>query len=243
MLKCLIVDDEPSARKILSSYVDKTPFLELAAESEDPIEAMTYLQENQVDLIFLDIQMPHLSGIEFMQSIDKNTMVILTTAFSDYAIEGFDNEAVDYLLKPIPFDRFLKAANKAKRYKEALYTDKQEPVEEDKNFLFVKTESKGKMIKINYPDMLYVEGLKNYVSIYTKEERIITYATIKDMQAKLPPHFIRVHKSYIVNMQQVNAMDGNQLFLNDMKAQVPVGETYKSNLFEYMENNTMGGKR
>ena len=239
MLTCIIVDDEPSAVNILKNYVAKTPFLELVGTATNPLEAMKVMEGKQVELAFLDIQMPHLSGIDFMKMLKGKTQVILTTAYSEFALEGFENEALDYLLKPIAFDRFLKAAQRALNTT-AFSSPDWQPVEKEDDYMFVKTETKGKMLKVDFEDIIYVEGLKNYVSIFVADERIITYTSIKALEEKLPSYFMRVHKSYIVSLKKVRAVDGNQILLHTMKAYVPLGETYRNAFFDSLK--ILGGK-
>jgi DNA-binding LytR/AlgR family response regulator len=242
MLSCFVIDDEPAAVDILTNYIEKTPFLTLVGSTNNPIEAIQLLQNQKIDLVFLDIQMPYLSGLDLMKVIQGKSKVILTTAHSEYALEGFEQDALDYLLKPIPFERFLKAAQKA-LYNSAFATSTwQAPPTED-DYIFVKTE-KGKMIKINFNEIMYVEGLKNYLSIYTKEDRIITLLNVKDLEERLPPKkFMRVHKSYIVSLDRIKAVDGNQILLKDMKAYVPLGETYRTVFFQTLQQYVMNGKR
>lgn len=243
MISCLIVDDEQSAIDILKLYVERTPFLTLAATTRNPLEALTLVQNLSVDLIFLDIHMPQLSGIDFMKLLNGKSKVILTTAYSEFAVEGFEQEALDYILKPVAFERFLKAAQKALNAS-ITPSPKWQPADKEDNYIFVKTESKGKMTKVNFDEILYVEGLKNYISIYTKEERIVTLLNIKDIEDRLPPNqFKRVHKSYIVALSNIKALDGNQILLKDVKAYVPLGDTYRTAFFEALQEKVMGGKK
>lgn len=242
----MVVDDEQAAIDILRTYIAKTPFLKLVESTNNPIEALQFLQTQKADLIFLDVQMPQLSGLDFMKIIQGKSKVILTTAYSTHAVEGFEQDALDYLLKPISFERFLRASQKALNtvgFAASEWKAPQYQSEEDE-YIFVKTENKGKMIKVNFNEILYVEGLKNYVSIYTKEERIITLMNIKDLEEHLPKkRFIRVHKSYIVAFTQIRAVDGNQILLKDIKGYVALGETYRSSFFKTLNDHTVGGKR
>lgn len=242
MLTCIIVDDEPSAVNILKNYVAKTPFLELVGTAFDPLEAMKVMEGQKVNLAFLDIQMPHLSGIDFMKMLQGKTQVILTTAYSEFALEGFENEALDYLLKPIAFERFLKAAQRALNSTTLTSPDWQ-PIKREDEYMFIKTETKGKMLKIDFADITYIEGLKNYVSIFTANDRIITYTSIKALTERLPDYFMRIHKSYIVSLKKVRAVDGNQILLHNMKAYIPLGETYRTPFFASLQEKTMGGKK
>ena len=245
MLNCLIVDDEPSAVNILKNYVEKTPFLTLVNTAGNPLEAMEMMQSTSVDLMFLDVHMPHITGMDFLKMVQGQCQVVLTTAYADFAVEAFEHDALDYLLKPIPFDRFLKAAQRAlnQSMSTAASTPETLPVEPEASYMFVKTEAKGKMIKVNFKDIMYVEGLKNYVSLYTAEDRIITYTSMKDLVERLPNNFKRVHKSYVVSMDHIREVDGNQILLHGMKAYVPLGDTYRTDFFAHLQNKIMGGKK
>lgn len=243
MISCLIVDDEQGALDILTTFVAKTPFLRLVASTTDPLEALAVLQREPVDLVFLDIHMPQLSGLDFIKLVRGTTKVIFTTAYSEFAVEGFELEALDYLLKPIAFDRFLKAAQKALHV--ALEASPRwQPAEKPDDYIFVKTESKGKMTKVSFDEILYVEGLKNYISIFTHEERIITLLNVKDMEERLPAHeFMRVHKSYIVALNKIRALDGNQILFKNLKTSVPLGDTYRSAFFEALQEKVMSTRK
>ncbi|MGY3091482.1 DNA-binding LytR/AlgR family response regulator [Hymenobacter sp. UYAg731] len=243
MISCFIIDDEQGALDILTTFVSKTPFLSLTGTSTNPLEALVLVQNQPVDLIFLDIHMAQLSGIDFMRLLNGRSKVILTTAYSEFAVESFELNALDYLLKPISFERFLKAAQKALNLFVEPSAKWQLPDKED-DYIFVKTENKGKMSKVNFDEIVYVEGLKNYVSIFTHDDRIITLLNIKDLEEKLPAkQFMRVHKSYIVSLAKIKALDGNQILLKDMKAYVPLGETYRTTFFHALQEKIMGGNR
>ena len=188
MIRCLVVDDEAYATKIIADYIRKLPYLQLVGTTTHAIEALSTVQRGGVDLVFLDIQMPELTGIQFMKIAGNKCKVILTTAYPEYALEGFEHDVIDYLLKPIAFDRFLKAAQKAWNLlgagrdgdagDEALV--KPDPVPAD--YMFIKGESKNKFLKVDYKDILFIEGLKNYVSVYTPGQRIVTYQTLRDLE-------------------------------------------------------------
>jgi DNA-binding LytR/AlgR family response regulator len=243
MISCLIVDDEQGAIDILRTFVEKIPFLSLVGTTTNPLEAIGMLQDKPVDLIFLDIHMPQLSGLDFLRLLKGKTKVILTTAYSEFAVESFELEVLDYLLKPIAFERFLKAVQKALN-SSLEPSARWQPTEKADDYIFVKTESKGKMTKINFQDILYVEGLKNYVSINTVANSIVTLLNIKDLEERLPAHqFMRVHKSYIVSLDKICALDGNQILFKDMKAYVPLGETYRPIFFKALQEKVMDGKR
>jgi DNA-binding LytR/AlgR family response regulator len=243
MISCLIVDDEQGAIDILRTFIEKTPFLSLQGSTTNPIEALSLLQSHPVDLIFLDIHMPQLSGLDFMRLLKGKTKVILTTAYNEFAVQGFELEALDYLLKPIAFERFLKAAQKALN-STIEPSARWQPAEKEDDYIFVKTETKGKMTKINFDEIVFVEGMKNYLSINTNEDRIVTLLNMKDLEDRLPSkQFMRVHKSYIVALNKIKALDGNQILFKDMKAYVPLGETYRTAFFEALNEKMMGGKK
>lgn len=242
MLTCLIIDDEPSAINILKEYVRKTPFLDLIGEANDPLDVIEIIKDRNIDLIFLDIQMPNISGLEFISMLPPTTKVILTTAYSEYAVEGFKHEALDYLVKPISFERFLNAAQRGLNTSTATASN-WETAEKKDDYFFVKTEIKGKVVKINFKEIIYIEGLKNYVSIYTEKGKIIAYLSFKELEAKLPKTFMRVHKSYVIALFRIKAVDGNQILLNDVKAAIPLGETYRKSFFKNLQEKLMGGKK
>jgi DNA-binding LytR/AlgR family response regulator len=241
MISCLVVDDEQSAVDLLCAFIRKTPFLTLAGATTNPLEALSLLQAQPVDLLFLDIHMPQLSGLDLMRLLPGGTRVVLTTAYSEFAVQGFELEALDYLLKPIAFERFLKAAQKARPAAAPLPVAAPETAA-PADYIFVKTESKGKMTKVDFADIVYVEGLKNYVSIQTLDDRVVTLLNIKDLEERLPArHFMRVHKSYIVSLDKIRALDGNQIFLKGMNTFVPLGDTYRAAFFEALQ--VMGSRK
>ncbi|WP_294295981.1 LytTR family DNA-binding domain-containing protein [uncultured Chryseobacterium sp.] len=220
-IKCVIVDDEPLAISLLESYVDKVPFLEMVFSTENPIEAMEYVQKNESGLIFLDIQMPELSGINFMKILGDKKKYILTTAYSEYALEGYEHHIIDYLLKPIPFERFYKSALKAQERFVAAEN------KEDTHF-FVK--SSGQQHRINFKDILYVESIRDYINIKTAEQEYIVLDTLKSMEQQLPEtSFIRIHKSFIVNLHQIRNVAGKKVTLISGN-ELPIGESYRMNL-------------
>lgn len=229
MIKTLIVDDEPLAQDIIETYVNQLPNLELVAKCSDAIEANRILQNQQIDLMFLDIQMPQLTGIEFMKSLDNPPLVVFTTAYSEYAVEGFDMNAVDYLLKPISMDRFMKAVNKVEaKLKESAPSS---TTDDSEDYFFVKADKK--LVKVNFDDILYIEGLKDYVIIRQEEGRVITLQTMKSLEAKLPSsQFRRIHRSYIVNTKRIRALVGNMVELKEKgeTKSIPVGKIYREDL-------------
>src|SRR5882757_8388162 len=241
MIRCLIVDDEPLALHILEDYISKVPFMELIKSTTNPIEALTLVQEGNVDLVFLDVQMPELTGIQFLRIANGKAKVILTTAYSQYALEGYELDVVDYLLKPIAFDRFFKSVQKAQSIIQPVVKSVQqaEPVQQDDfstDFIFVKTEHK--IQKVYLHDILFIEGLKDYISIFTPSERIITLQNMKKMEDALPEkHFIRVHKSYIVSINKIDSIERSRIFIGDKI--IPVGDTYREEFFKIIDGKNI----
>jgi DNA-binding LytR/AlgR family response regulator len=234
MIKCLIVDDEQHAIDILVYYINQTSYLELVGSTTRPVEALQTVATTDIDLVFLDIQMPDLSGIDFIKAINGKAKVILTTAYSEFAIEGFELDVVDYLLKPIRFPRFLSAVQKAVK----LISEKH--IEEKKNeddYIFVKTESKGKLLKINLEDIEYIEGMKNYVAIFRGGQKTLVYTNLKDLVNHLPGQdFIRIHKSFIIPIARVTGIEGNRILLKGVTTEILIGENYKADLMELIRN-------
>ncbi|MEJ0105200.1 MAG: LytTR family DNA-binding domain-containing protein, partial [Bacteroidota bacterium] len=226
-IRCLVVDDKPLAIDILREYISKIPFLELVLAVQNPLEALDYIYQQGGDLIFLDIQMPELNGIEFMKLLNNRCKVILSTAYSEYAMEGYEHDVVDYLLKPVSFDRFCKAAEKAlkiigitKRATENKIENAAYPV----NWLFLKTDYK--IQKILLDEILYIEAKQNYISVVTKSEKIMSLQNIKNIEDKLPPgKFIRVHKSYIVSLDKINTIERSRINIDNLM--IPIGDIYR----------------
>jgi DNA-binding LytR/AlgR family response regulator len=219
-IKCIVVDDEPLAISLLESYVQKIPFLELVFSTENPIDALEFIQNNESDLIFLDIQMPELSGINFMKILGDRQKYILTTAYSEYALEGYEHNIVDYLLKPISFERF---------YKSALKAQERFSINESKDsHFFVK--SSGQQHRINFDEILYVESIKDYVNIRTGEQEYIVLDTLKSMERQLPESsFVRIHKSFIINLNQIKSLGAKKVTLIPDQ-EIPIGESFRMNL-------------
>lgn len=238
MINCIIVDDEQHAIDIMVHYVKQTPYLNLAGTSTNPLEALQLVNSQQIDLIFLDIQMPELSGIDFVKAINGKCKIILTTAYSEFALEGFDLDVVDYLLKPIRLPRFLQAVQKAVNLiKETNHQATPHPTNDEEDYLFVKTESKGKLLKINLADIDYIEGMKNYVAIFRSGQKTMVYTSLKEMEERLPhKRFIRVHKSFIIPISKIIGIEGNMLRLKNVTAEILIGENYKGELMEMVKN-------
>jgi DNA-binding LytR/AlgR family response regulator len=237
IIRCLAIDDEMLALDLLEDNIKKVPFLELVQTCKSAMEAMEVLRNRPVDLLFLDIQMPDISGIQLVKSLQHKPLVIFTTAFSKYATEGFDLDVIDYLLKPYPFERFLKAVNKAYEYLELRNRNTNQrhamDVGDSPAFLFVKADYK--LHRINLSDILYVEGLKDYVKIYTGEKPLITQMSMKAIEEKLPPDdFIRVHRSYIVAFNKIDSIQKHMLNIGNKE--IPVSEHYRDQLFKIINN-------
>ncbi|MCO6174575.1 LytTR family DNA-binding domain-containing protein [Flavobacterium sp. NRK F10] len=235
-LSCLIVDDEPMALDLVERYVLKTPFLQLAGKCNSAVEALAYIEKEKVDVVFLDIQMPDLTGLEFAKVVPKSTRIIFTTAFNQYAIEGFKAEALDYLLKPFNYAEFLLAANKAKQWF-ALWKKRKENIKEN-SFFYVKSEYK--QLKISFDEILYIEGLKDYVKIWLKDnpKPILTLMSLKSLEEVLPSdRFMRVHRSFIVSLSNVEVVERGQIVIN--KQRITVSEQYKPQFLAYINDNSL----
>lgn len=236
-LTCLIADDEPMALNLMESYVLKTPFLELKYRCSSAIEAMEKLEEDkEIDLFFLDIQMPDLTGLEFSKLLPPRSKVIFTTAFEQYAVDGYKVNALDYLLKPFDYSEFLNAATKARNYFENLQPA-QEKTEKKQEFFFVKSEYR--QIKINFSEILFIEGLKDYVKIFMKDQPkpVLTLMSLKKLEEELPSdHFMRVHRSYIVALDKIEAIERNHIVIGDQ--QIAIAPNYKDSLMEYIRRKS-----
>ncbi|TKC04626.1 response regulator transcription factor [Pedobacter polaris] len=238
MIKCIIVDDKPLAIDVLKNYVAKVPFLELCLSTTNPLEALEKVIEGGIDLVFLDIQMPELSGLQFIKIIKGRCQVIFTTAYSEYALDGFENNAIDYLLKPVSFERFYKAVEKSQFLLNALEEQKNDqnlPLQEKEiNHIFVKTEYK--LIRINTENILYVEGMQNYVTFYTATEKVISLQTMKKTEEQLPSsQFLRIHKSFIVAINKIDSIERNRVQIGDQN--ITIGEIYRDAFYSAINNN------
>lgn len=228
-IRCLAIDDEPLALTILNDYVSKVPYLEMVKTYTNASEASQFIQKERPDILFLDIQMPEIKGIDFIKTMVYKPIIILTTAYSEYAVQSYNLDVIDYLLKPIPFDRFLQAINKANQLIE---NENIKDANTNKDYLFVK--SGNKSIKVDFSKILYIEGLKEYVSIYTEGQRFIKLDTFKNLESTLPFNkFIRVHKSYIVNIDFIKSFYGNTLEIMDK--QIPIGRAYKEDIIKLFQ--------
>lgn len=232
-LHCLIADDEPIARQILESYISDIPNLTLVASCKNAFEVLEILQRESIDLLFLDINMPKLSGLSLLKTIQKRPNVIITTAYPEYAVEGFELAVTDYLLKPFSLERCIQAVLKVSKEssveKEAIAPLK----EESNNAIFVKSDKK--ILKLNLEDITYIEAYGNYIKIHTGQ-MILSAQTLSEFLKKLPTHFLRVHKSYVINFNQLNLIDGNQILLQN-EVKIPVGKSYRKSVLKYIENS------
>lgn len=231
MINCLIVDDEPIARQGILEYIDQIEFLHAVAVCKNAIEASTVLQNHHIDLVFLDIQMPKITGIDFLKNLNNPPLVIFTTAFPEYAIEGYELNVMDYLLKPISFERFFKAVLKVQAY---LSLRLRHEVTQVENYFFIK--SNQKIEKVLIADILYVEALSNYVILYTKNKKHIVYMSFKGMESQLPDGlFIKIHKSYIVAVNAIQTIDNNEVILADHI--LPISKSYRAQVMQRIERN------
>lgn len=239
MIRCLVVDDEPFAIGLLEDFAKKVPFLQVKHTCESAREALDILKEGNIDLMFLDIKMPDISGLDLLKSLKRPPVVIFTTAYSEYALESYNLDAIDYLLKPIPFDRFLKAVNKAREYIGEIHRDNeatppQPPPDTGKDYMFVK--ANYQILKVNFRDILYLEGLKDYVKIYCGGKPIITNQSMKYFEGKLPASvFVRVHRSFIVSLDKISSITKNRVLIGDKH--IPVSGGYRDSFFQLIDKN------
>jgi len=231
MINCVIIDDEPLARKGLREYISDVDFLNLAGEYDNPLKATEMVSRGEVQLLFLDIQMPKITGLDFMKTLQKPVPVIFTTAFPQYALDGFELNALDYLVKPISFDRFLKAALKAKEYYEVRQKNDVDktPIAEAGDYFFIKADNK--LVKVSFNNILFIEALQNYVVVHTQEKKLITYLTFKSVEEYLPSsQFIKVHKSFIVSATKIDSIDGNDIRID--QHHIPISRNLKDEVMD-----------
>jgi len=236
MIRTIAIDDEPLALQLVSGYIEKTPGLDLIGKFDNPLDAFEFMAGEHIDLIFLDIQMPDLNGVEFTRAMTKGPKVIFTTAYEKYAIEGFKLDVVDYLLKPFSYDEFFKAVQKALRLIKLENGNVITQVEVKNDFLFLKSEYKIK--RINFNDILYIEGLKDYVKVYTRNDPkpVLSLTSLKLLESKLPDSkFMRVHRSFIVNLEKIDTIERSRIIFG--KVYIPVSEQYKDKFQEFLNKN------
>ena len=236
MIRTIAIDDEPLALQLVSSYIEKTPALELAGVFDNPVDAMEFLEKNPVELIFLDIEMPDLNGLEFARLLENKPKLVFTTAYEKYALQGFKLEAIDYLLKPFGYSDFLKAVEKVRKqigYEKAANKDE---ISSNNEFLFLKSEYKIR--RINFNDIIYIEGLKDYIKVFVQnqDKPIMSLNSIKSIESKLPSDkFMRVHRSYIVNLGRIDTVDRSRIVFG--KVYIPVSEQYKEEFQAFLNKN------
>lgn len=235
MINCIIVDDEPVAREILENHLEKIAAIHVVGSCKNAIEAFNLINSHKIDLIFLDINMPEISGLSFARSINKNIKIIFTTAYREYAVDGFDLKAVDYLLKPISFERIFQAINKYKNENLIIKPETTKDISSDKNdFIFVKSERK--MIKINFTEVNYIESLADYLKIHLDDKTILTRETITSIEAKLPKRdFLRVHRSYIISINRIESFTNEFVEIN--KKAIPISRSYKNDVKLRLDND------
>lgn len=242
MINCVIIDDEPLAREGLANYVREVDFLTLSGTGENPLELLPLLDRQTIDLVFLDIQMPKMNGIEFLKILQKPPMVVITTAYPSYALEGFQLNALDYLLKPVTFERFFKAASKARDYHRLLMKSllNDSAVTEPDDYFFIKCGSKYE--KIPFEEIMYVEGMQNYVNIYTLKGKYVTMLSLKNLEENLDQKaFIRVHKSYIVAISKIDGIEGNEIFMQNNR--IPISRNYREQVIGQVVTKKLWDKR
>lgn len=234
ILRCVIIDDEPIARKGLKEYMQDASFLQLAGEFDNPLKAADLLAHEKIDLLFLDIQMPKMTGLEFLKTLAHPPMVIFTTAYPQYAVEGFEWNAIDYLVKPFSFERFWKAVSKARNMQEVISQPATSAAEPD--YFYIKTDNK--LVKVLYDDILFVEALQNYVAVYTTGKKYITYLTFHSIEEHLPAaRFIKTHKSYIVAANKVESIEGNDITIGSHH--VPISRTEREAVLQQLIQNRL----
>ncbi len=235
-LKCLVVEDEPLARNLIVEYVKKVSYLELIDACSSPLSALEVLRNRQIDLMFLDIQMPEITGITLLKTLQRKPMVILTTAYSEYALESYELDVVDYLLKPITFERFLKAVDRAGQRASNAAAAPVPAETAQPDFVFVKDGTR--MVKVKWDEILYIEGLKDYVTIHTKTQKVITLQRLKNLEVQLPADkFFRVHHSYIIALRAIDAVHKSDVQIGN--ALIPISDSYKKAFRELIEKNQM----
>jgi DNA-binding LytR/AlgR family response regulator len=235
MIRCIAIDDEPLALKQITGYIKKTPFLQLTGQYESALQAIEFLGSTPVDLMYVDINMPDLSGMDFVKTLENPPKIVFVTAYSEYALEGFRVDALDYLLKPISYVDFLKSANKVKSWFDT-HQQKSDDVKSNKNFLFIKSEYK--ILRINFDDIEYIEGMSEYIRIHlTNSKPVMTLLSMKAVEEVLPAdRFMRVHRSYIVSLSKISVIERNRIVFNG-NVYIPVSEQYKNKFQEYLDKN------
>jgi two-component system LytT family response regulator len=237
MIRCIIVDDEQPAIDVLVNYVGQSPLLQLEATFTNPVEALHFISDKDIQLIFLDVQMPEISGIDFIEALNGRSNVILTTAYSEFALKGYDLNVVDYLVKPIRLARFLQAVQKAA---DRVNERRETAISSEEDHIFVKTGIKGELQRIDFAEIDYIESMKNYVSFVSGSRKTLVYASMKEIEEHLPQtKFIRVHKSFIIPVKKITGIKGNAILLKDVSAEILIGDMYKTELMQLINGRTI----
>jgi len=230
-IKCIVIDDEPAAIEIIDSYISEVPFLELVNKFTNPIDAAVFIENDKIDLMFLDIRIPEINGLQFLSSLNSPPLVIITTAYKDYAIESYEHGVIDYLLKPFDFNRFFKAVNKATHYISKIQGNNTYSQGKQK-YIFVKSDYK--LVKINVDDIIFVEGLKDYIKIYTKNKLILTLMSMSNIEAKLPgDDFFRIHRSYIISLNKIDFISRHRVIMGEKF--IPVSLPYRERFYKIID--------
>lgn len=238
MIKCVIIDDEQPAINVIKKYIDRLPNLQLIGEATNPLVGIDIIKKEKPDVVFLDIQMDEMNGIDVMKIIADNTLVVFCTAYSEFAVTSYDLDAIDYLMKPIEFNRFVKAVQRVSDAIAAKPSVCEEAIPND--YIFVKAGLRGKMLKIDLDDIDLVEARNNYVAFYRGANKTLAYLTMKELEERLPgSQFMRVHKSYIVALRQISSMENNELILKKLPTHIPIGANYKEPFMEKMKSKLM----
>ncbi|WP_300601983.1 LytTR family DNA-binding domain-containing protein [Niabella sp.] len=238
MIKCAVIDDEQAAIDVLVNYIRRVSDLELVGTSTDPLKGLELIKNTHPDVLFLDIQMDEISGIELMNMLEQNIQVIFCTAYSDFAVESYDLDALDYLMKPIPFDRFMKAIRKIRNFPNGPEKNGHDEIPDD--YIFVKTESKGKILKVNFVDIDFVEAKNNYIAFHCSKKTIMVYSTMNKIETSLSSsNFKRIHKSYIIPISKISLIQNNFLMLKNREDQIPIGKTYKTELLNLISHKLL----
>lgn len=240
MIKCIIIDDEQPAINVLENYIKRVPYLQLVGTATNPIQGIELINSTKPELVFLDIQMDEMSGIDVMKVLTDNVKVIFCTAFSEFAVTSYELNAVDYLMKPIPFDRFATAIKKVSPLNITSLVN--EPVITSNDYIFVKTEQKGKMVKIDLDDIDFIEAMNNYIAFYRGKSKTLVYSTMKEIEGHLPrSKFLRIHKSYIIAINKISSLDNNCIILKNRTEQIPISLTYKTAFMQVLTNKVLNG--
>ncbi len=238
MIKCVIIDDEQPAINVLENYIKRIPYLQLVGTATEPLGGISMVEKSKAELVFLDIQMDEMNGIDVIKLLAPDVKVIFCTAFSEFAVTSYDLNAVDYLMKPIPFDRFIKAVRKIKPTNNARLINEVDNISND--YIFVKTEQKGKMIKIDLDDIDFIEAMSNYIAIYRGVSKTLVYSSMKEIEEYLPGNqFVRIHKSYIISKSKIVSLDNNCILLKNRTERLPLSNTYKAAFMQALGNKLL----